>query len=295
MTHTDLDCVWPVSAMLGEGPVWEQATQSVYFVDIKGHRLHRYQTADGSRKSWPTPGKPTFVLPTTSGDFVCGMDNQLVSFQPNAADPFRSWRPIEPADNGNRLNDGCVAADGSLWFGTMCDQESRPHGSLYQLTPSGQLHNRDTGYVITNGPVFATAHNLLYHTSTLDRVIYAFDVAPDGALHNKRVFLRTPEPGWPDGMAMDAEGHLWVAFFGGWRIDRYAPDGRLCASVPFPCANVTKLAFGGTDQQTVYATTARKGLSPQALEQQPLAGGLFAFRAPVAGTPQHQALPPFSF
>jgi sugar lactone lactonase YvrE len=89
-------------------------------------------------------------------------------------------------------------------------------------------------------------------------------------------------------MATDAEGHLWVAIFGGWRIDRFDPAGRKVGEVRFPCANVTRLAFGGEDLRTVYATTARKGLSAEELAAQPLAGGLFTFRADTAGLPQHE-------
>ena len=88
-------------------------------------------------------------------------------------------------------------------------------------------------------------------------------------------------------MAVDAEGYVWVAVFGGWRIDRYDPQGRKVDEVRFPCANITKPAFGGNDLRTVFATTARKGLSEADLLAQPLAGGLFTFRADAPGLPQH--------
>lgn len=124
----------------------------------------------------------------------------------------------------------------------------------------------------------------LYHTDTMARRTYAFDVDDAGALSGKRRFVDTPT-GYPDGMAVDAEGYVWIAVWDGWRIDRYDPAGRLERSIAFPCANVTKLAFGRDDLRTVYVTTARKGLTPEALAAQPLAGGLFTFKSPVPGLP----------
>ena len=107
-------------------------------------------------------------------------------------------------------------------------------------------------------------------------------------MQNKRLFASFQgKGGHPDGMAVDADGFVWIALFGGWRIDRFAPDGELVASIRFPCSNITKLAFGGDDLRTAYVTTARKGLSPEELERQPLAGALFTFRSDTPGLAQH--------
>jgi sugar lactone lactonase YvrE len=99
-------------------------------------------------------------------------------------------------------------------------------------------------------------------------------------LSGKRLYLKfDARHGWPDGSTLDAEGCLWVAFFGGWCVRQYSPDGLLLQEVRLPCANVTKVAFGGPDLRTAYVTTARKGLDAGALAAQPLAGSLFAFDA----------------
>ncbi|MFO1190845.1 MAG: SMP-30/gluconolactonase/LRE family protein [Rhodoferax sp.] len=287
--ETTPQCIWPLGAELGEGPVWNAPESALYFVDIKGRKIHRLLVQSGRRTTWPVNGQPTFVLPLRMDGFACGIDTALYRFSADVTPGFRLVLVVEPADNGNRLNDGYVDAQGHLWFGTMSDREVAPTGVLYQLTSNGQLFQRDHGYVITNGPVHGLDGRTLYHTDTLKRLVYAFDLDDEGGLHNRRTFIAPMEPGWPDGMALDAEGCLWVAFFGGWRIDRYDPQGRLVRSVRFPCANITKLAFGGDDLRTVYATTARKGLGPDGLAQQPLAGALFEFRSPVPGMPQFRA------
>ena len=125
----------------------------------------------------------------------------------------------------------------------------------------------------------------LYHAESSRRLIFAFDLSPDGALSNKRRFA-TLERGYPDGLTVDSEGTLWVGVFDGGCVRRFRPDGSEDGTIPLPCSHVTKLAFGGPDLRTAFVTTARKGLSSEMLIAQPLAGGLFAFRVDVPGSPQ---------
>jgi D-xylonolactonase len=285
MKSTTPECVWPVSAVLGEGPIWRASENAVYFVDIKGRKLHRLAVATGDRQTWDAPAQPGFVVPFTGDSLLCGLQGGLHRFEP-ASGEFALLQAVEPDLPGNRINDGFVDADGRLWFGSMDDAEQQPTGSLYRLGHDGQLSVQDQDYVITNGPAVSPDGRTLYHGDTLRRVVYAFDVHADGTLHGKREFVAIAGSGYPDGMAVDVDGFVWIALFGGGRIERFAPDGTLVEQIAFPCSNVTKLAFGGADLRTVYATTARKGLSPEACLQQPLAGGLFSFRAPVSGQAQ---------
>jgi sugar lactone lactonase YvrE len=279
------ECVWPVGAELGEGALWQAGENAVYFVDIKGHRIHRLEPASGQTQSWSAPDQPGFVVPLEHGGFVCGMPDGLYRFD-TASGQFGKLKDVEPDLPGNRLNDGFVDASGHLWFGSMDNAEEQPSGTLYRVNDAGNLIAQDQDYVITNGPAMSPDGRTLYHNDTMRRVVYAFDVSEDGTLSGKRIFAAISGDGHPDGLAVDSEGFVWVALFGGWRIERFAPDGKVVEQVPFPCANVTKLAFGGDDLQTVYATTAWKGLSAAERERQPLAGGLFSFRAPVPGQPQ---------
>lgn len=287
------ECVWRVGATLGEGAVWHAASRSVVFVDIKGRRLYRYDTDTDVRRSWVAPGQIGFALPSVDSSWICGVQGGLYRFD-FASGIFSRVLPVETDRPGNRLNDGYVDRTGALWFGSMDDAEGQPSGQLYRVGRDGRLSVRDSGYVITNGPTASPDGRTLYHTDTLQRVVYAFDVGDDGSLERKRVFTTIGGTGYPDGMAVDEEGCVWVALFGGGRIERFSPDGRCVGRVPFPCSNITKLAFGGDDLQTVYATTARKGLTDEALRNEPLAGGLFAFRAPVKGLPSTECAVDFS-
>ncbi|WP_436105828.1 SMP-30/gluconolactonase/LRE family protein [Massilia sp. LjRoot122] len=278
------ECIWDAGAHLGEGALWHAATRSVYFVDIKGRRIHRC-AADGSgRSTWEAPGQPGFVVPASSGGLVCAMEDGLYRFD-EASGAFAPLRKIEDGLPGNRFNDGYVDAGGNLWFGSMDDAQAEPTGALYRLGRDGILARADDGYIITNGPAISPDGSTLYHTDTPLRRVYAFDLRPDGGLANKRIFLQLPEGSRPDGMAVDSAGQLWIALFGGGRIERFTAAGQPAGCVRFPCSNITKIAFGGEDLRTAYVTTAWKGLSSAQRAEQPLAGGLFSFRVETPGLP----------
>ena len=293
MTTTVPVCVWPVNAELAEGPLWQAAENAVYFVDIKGRNIHRLSIATGLQQTWPAPAQPGFVAPLGDDSFVCGLPDGLYRFEAGSGQ-FSILKEVEAHLPGNRLNDGFVDASGHLWFGSMDDAEEQPTGSLYRVSNDGALVVQDSGYVITNGPAMSPDGRTLYHNDTLRRVVYAFDVSEDGTLSGKRTFASITGEGYPDGMAVDADGFVWVALFGGWRIERFSPDGKLVEQVAFPCANITKLAFGGDDLRTAYVSTAWKGLSQEERLKQPLAGGLFSFRSPTPGQPQAQCTRGFS-
>lgn len=282
---SQVECVWPIAAELGEGPLWSASEQAVWFVDIKGLAVHRFHPASGEKRSWPAPARIGFLLPTREGWLIAGLKTGLHRFNPETGN-FSLLHVVEPHAPNNRLNDGFVDSEGFLWFGSMDDNEQEPSGALYQLTSTGCV-TRDPGYVVTNGPAECPKGRVLYHTDTLAGVIYAFDRARSGTLTNKRVFVRLPPgSGYPDGPCVDAEGCIWSGLFGGWGLHRYSPQGELLARIELPVANVTKAAFGGEDLRTLYITTARVGLDDEQLGKQPLAGGLFSTRVDVPGLPQ---------
>jgi D-xylonolactonase len=282
LTSPDVACVWPLQCSLGEGPLWWKG--GLWFTDIKQNMVHRFDPAGGPSRSWPAPSQVGFLAPLANGHFIAGAKAGLLDFDP-ASGRFAQMRAVEPDRPGNRLNDGAVDQKGRLWFGSMDDGETEPSGALYRFH-RGTLSLMDSGYVITNGPAVSPDGRVLYHTDTLARRIYAFDLDKDGGLANKRLFVEIEDgAGYPDGPVVDQEGSVWTGLFGGWGVRRYSPQGKLQQAVRFPVANVTKLAFGGPDLKTTYATTARKGLDATALAAQPLAGGLFCFTADTPGQP----------
>jgi xylono-1,5-lactonase len=278
-------CVWPLGAQLGEGPIWLAGDSVLWFVDIKGRLIHRFDPATAGSESWPAPDQVSFVLPRTDGTFVVGLPGKLACFEPGAGS-FSTLVTLEADRPRNRLNDACVDSHGRVWFGSMDDDETEPQGVLYSWDGTAPPISRDAGFVISNGPAFSPDGSALYHTDTVNRTIYRFDVTPDGAISGKRKLIEIePDAGWPDGTAIDAEGCLWIALYGGWAVRRYSPAGELLRKIAIPCARPTKLAFGDPDLRTAFVTTARAGLSSDELAQQPLAGGLFAFDPEISGIP----------
>jgi D-xylonolactonase len=276
-------CLWNVSAELGEGPVWVAHERALYFVDIMGCAIHRWRE-DGFRQSWIAPAEPGFIVPCEDGGFICGLRGGLYNFDPATA-RFTLEVPVERNQPRHRINDGFVDATGRLWFGTMHDDACTVGGALYSLQSNRRLRVHDAGYIVTNGPAVSPNGRRLYHTDSAARAVYVFDLSEDGLLTKKRLFVRVPPDVYPDGMAVDAVGNLWIALFNGWRIETYSPQGEKLAELRFPCAQITKLAFGGADLKTVFVTTGRYGLTPQELVAQPLGGSLFSFGADIPGLP----------
>lgn len=281
------NCALAAGCELGEGPVWRAGEGALWFVDIKQQRIHCWRPSSGERRSFPTPSPVGFLAPIAGGGWIAGLKTGLHRFDPTTG-AFELIATIEDPALDNRLNDGFVDAAGRLWFGSMHDPESERSGALYCYDRRG-LKQMDVGYCITNGPATSPEGRILYHTDTLERVIYAFDLDAAGELANRRVFARIEDgAGYPDGSVVDAEGCVWTGLFGGWAARRYSPAGELLQTVRFPAANVTKLAFGGPDLKTAYVTTARKELSAEALARQPLAGGVFSFPLSTPGLPQNE-------
>ncbi len=282
---SNVTCVWDLKATLGEGPIW--TGNALWFVDIKGQTLNRYDPANGEALTINTPEPVTFLAPLTAGGFIAGLKSGLHKFHMMTG--FQRILEIEDPALGNRPNDATVDAQGRLWFGTMHDAETDKTGSLYRMDAAG-VARMDKDICITNGPCVSPDGKTFYHTDTLEKTIWAYDLAEDGTLSNKRVFVQIAvgDDVYPDGSAVDSEGFLWVALWGGFGAIRFAPTGEAVARVELPAPNVTKPCFGGPDLKTLYFTTARKGLSDETLAQYPLAGGLFAVQVDVAGQPQYE-------
>ena len=276
-------CLLPISCELGEGALWTDDERAVWFVDILGLRLHRYQTETERHDSWATPSRPGFVVKCTHGGVIVGLEKGLYRFAPDAPD-FRLLVAVESDRPRNRLNDGVVGPDGALWFGSKNEPEDEATGAWYRWTGTGAPVRFDDGYVVTNGPAFSSDGRTLYHSDSIRRRVLARTVEPDGSVGENRVFADIEvDAGYPDGLAVDSENCVWVAMYAGWAVRRYNPEGRLLGTYSLPCAHVTRPVFGGADRRTVYLTTARHGLSDDERAIQPHAGALFALRSPVPG------------
>ena len=271
-----------VKAVLGEGPAWVTSEQALYWLDIKGRRLFRIN--DKEFREWPTPMRVGSIAPREGGGFIAGTDGGFYTVE--VGDELAFTRLFDPEEDlpDNRFNDGKVDRDGRFWAGTMDDTEQAAVGTLYRLEDINRSTIIDQGYGVTNGPAFSPSGEWMYHTDSVRRRIYRFPLAPDGTVGAREIFLHfSAQEGYPDGMTVDAEGCLWVAFWDGWAVRRFGPDAALLDTIEVPVQRPTSIAFGGPDLDRMYITSARVGLDETALAVQPYAGALFMVEAGIKG------------
>ena len=271
--------------VLGEGAVWNAADASLYFVDIKGCEVLAHTPASGALRRWAVPQMVGWLVPRAGGGWVAGFAQGVVALTLETSVRHEWLHRVHDEGSPMRLNDAKADAAGRLWFGTMNnDDERRPDGKLYRCVAGSAPEVVDAGYGVTNGPTSSTDGRTLYHTDTLRRTIYAFDVAASGELSNKRVHVTLcDDEGHPDGMCTDADGHLWVAHWGGSRVTQRDAAGRVLRRIAVDAPQVTNVAFGGADLSDLYITTARIGMDDDALARTPHAGGLFVARGAGRG------------
>jgi D-xylonolactonase len=280
--NRQVTCVADVKAVLGEGPVWVEREQALYWVDIPQRRLFRWTMAGGS-KEMDLDRNLCSLAPRSRGGFIGAGYEGFLAFDLEQ----QGFEPIgnpEPGLPTNRFNDGKTDRSGRFWAGTMDRDERVASGSLYRLDTNLSWHRIDRGYKVTNGPAFSPDGRTLYHTDSALQSIYAFDLGVDGSVGERRLFRQFGEgEGYPDGMTVDSEGCLWVAFWDGWCVRRLSPSGETIDELRLPVQRPTSCAFGGPDLDYLFITSASRDLDPADLEIQPQAGGLFMAIPGVGG------------
>jgi sugar lactone lactonase YvrE len=286
---TEITCVAALQARLGEGPFWDSVTQQLYWFDIRGKRLFALDDRTGEIRDWSLPCRASAGAAFADGSgLLISAEDGLWRFNP--ATGARVQAEPEPRfDTGFRSNDGKADPAGGFWWSTMDDDGGKRPGSVYRFDGMAS-HRMFGGIHIANSLAFSPDGRTGYVSDSARKIIWRFDVDLANNWAGERVvFAQVSDAGAdPDGAAMDAEGFLWVAIWGGSRVDRYAPDGTVDRSLAMPVTQPSCPAFGGPDLDTLYITSAWDGLSDEARAAQPLAGGLFAAKVGVRGL----AIPP---
>ena len=293
-------------SLLGESPLWHPEEQVLYWCDIPGKRLNRFDPARQAHTHWDLETEPACIAPLVGGGSGGGSGGGLLVamrdgiFRFDTRSGQRSLVVAAPYDPGcERFNDGKADAQGRFWVGTIHERRE-PLAALYRLSQN-RLERMADGITTSNGLAFSPDGRRMLWADTRAHAVYAFDVDPlSGALSHRRSFAQfAPRAegqalddyaGRPDGAAIDSQGAYWVAMFEGQRLLRFAPDGALLSTLLLPVRCPTMPCFGGADLRTLFITSSRENRPADELAAQPLAGCVLSLRVDVPGLPARCAL-----
>ncbi len=263
-----IELVWDLKCGTGESPVWDAGHRRLLFCDIPGRHIHAYTPATAATRTWTLPEVVGSFGLCASGRLIVSQRHRVVLYDLDTETLTAFTAPVDEPPT-NRLNDGKVAPDGSFWVGSMDENTPRqPTGHLYRVTPDGRITRKASGCTISNGLAWSPDGTTMYHASTPEGVIHAWDYN-DGDITNRRVFAQLSDAqGKPDGAATDAAGHYWAAGVTAGCLNRFAPDGTLREAIALPTQSPTMPCF---TPGFLYVTSLRRaGIAPHSTD-----GGLF--------------------
>ena len=284
---TGVELLVDAHAQVGEGPLWDEEQQVLYWVDILSSLLYIYDPATGENRALDVGRHVGTVVTRASGGLMLAVQNGFASFDLETQELTLIANP-EAHITGNRFNDGKCDPAGRFWAGTMAYENPTNQGSLYRLDTDLSVHKIFGDVAISNGIIWSLDHTTMYYIDTLRKNVRAFDYDVEtGDISNERVIINVPEEiGMPDGMAIDNEGMLWVAHYGGSCVSRWNPNtAQFLLKIDLPVTQVTACAFGGQNLDILFITSAAQELDAAELARQPLAGGLFSIKTPYQGVP----------
>jgi sugar lactone lactonase YvrE len=281
--------IFEVGNILGEGILWDSRRGVLWWTDIQGSRLHRYDWQRHHLDVTQTPERlGSFGLVADSERLIAAFATGIALYDVERQSVDWLARPDELAP-GLRFNDGRTDRRGRFWAGTMIEGTQRgASGCLYSIDAGrARCHVRDVR--VANGLCMSVDGRLLYFADSPTRTIRAYELhEPDGELRASRVFVQTPEGAFPDGATIDADGCVWSAHWGAGCVVRYTPDGRVDRTITVPTCQPSCVCFAGPDLDVLCVTTAREGLGSSTLRAEPHAGHVFLYRAGVQGLPESE-------
>ncbi len=284
-----IECVLPYQAIVGESPVWHPDEQSLYWIDIQGKQIHRFDPRTRKNESFLLPEIVTCIQLCSSGGLVLTLKKNFAFFDPGTQH-LKKLQGVEGDLPDNRFNDGKCDPQGRFWAGTMdAIHWDKPSGNLYRMERDLAVTKMQPQVICSNGSGWSPDGRTMYYTESFRYAIFAYDFDPTvGNIENRRMFAQISDEdrkagGFPDGMTVDAEGFIWSNQVGVGKIVRYDPEGKVERIVQMPVPRATDCTFGGPDLKTLYITSARETMTPEQLQRAPLSGSLFAVDAGVKG------------
>ena len=276
------------SCELGEGPFWDPKSNGLLWVDIIGKKILQQSYDQTGPNVINLAGNPGCAVLSNEGEVIAAINNSI-SLIDGIGSPLKVLAETNEG-SGLRFNDGKCDPSGRFWVGSMDRNEKAPLGSLYSWRESEGLIEREKGVTVSNGMGWSPEQGLFYYidSPTREVSVYDFDLLT-GSIKNKRTFITFgQEDGFPDGMTIDNEGRLWIAFWGGAKIMCVNPDSKAIEEViNFPVSKITSCAFGGDRLDKLFVTSAKVDVNEM---DEPLAGKTFVFSPGVSGAHSYQLL-----
>lgn len=243
---------------LGEGCVWDEKRELLYFIDIENHHLFQMSYKTEEIKTIEVGDYIGAIVLTDSGEIIAAVRNKLIAINPETYEQKVLTTIFEK--EGMRFNDGKCDAEGNLWIGTMSIDFSEPEscelGTLYCIKNNQVIASYD-GYSIPNGLAFMPEEEVFYHVDSIPRQVSSYVLTEGGQLDNRQVAIDLKEVGIPDGMTKDVDGNLWIAVWDGQCVACYDPKtGQLIKTIKTKERNTTCTTFGGPKMDQLYITTA---------------------------------------
>tara|TARA_Y100000389_G_scaffold97509_1_gene94235 strand:- start:263 stop:1174 length:912 start_codon:yes stop_codon:yes gene_type:complete len=280
---SDPKILWSLKCELGEGTLWVKEHNSIYFVDIKKKNFFSLNIKNKKKKKFKVNKEIGFLAHIKNDIFILGLQGELRIQNIKTKKIIKSIL-IERDIKLNRINDGKTDPKGNLWFGTMDNLERKiESGSLYKLDKDLNLIKVDKNYRITNGPAFINEYNF-YHTDSSKKIIYKIKINKKNKIISKKIFKKfLTKDGSPDGMTLDRDKNLWVAHFHGACVSVFNKNAKLIHKINLLAKNITNCTFGGQNNNEVFITSARKGMSRADLKKFRYSGFLFSVKTNSKG------------
>ena len=275
-----ITCLYEGRDLLGESPLWDSTTHTLYWVDAIKPALHALHPATGTHQEWPMPALIGAIALRKKGGLIASLGTGI-AFIDLPSGQITMHKIVNEALSPVHLNDGKCDAAGRFWVGEVCHDKMRSNGRLFCLHPNGDLEVKANNLALFNGPCWSPCQRIFYFTDSFKRIIFRAD------FNLKTAEMGVPEPlivipegdsGIPDGCTVDAEGYLWSAKWNGYRITRYAPNGKIDREFELPIQRPTSCIFGGENLDTLFITSASKDVGEPTPLSDPKAGQLFALQ-----------------
>lgn len=289
---SDPVCVVRTDAIVGESPTWCDRTKLLYWVDIQGKKIHRFNPKNNKNETFQLPEIVTALALCEEGDQVLLSLRKSLAYYQFATNKLENIANLEMDKADNRCNDAKCDPQGRFWVGTMNDLHwDKPEGALYQFNSRNNIIARQLNVTCANGMGWSPDQRIMYFTDSFRYTIFAYDYdSVTGEITNRRPFVTlNPADGvFPDGLTVDSLGFVWSAQVGRGQVVRYDSQGISERVIRLPVPRTTSCAFGGNDLKTLYITSATQTMNKQQLAAAPLSGSLFAVEMEIAGLPTNR-------